>query len=478
MPIDPRMVAWDDRSSGIDNRMVKWEDIPQQEPKQESGIGNILGNLLAGGVRGAGSIGATIMYPWDKGNDLIRGDREQNLSSLITGNAPMSRNEERRAKMNDALRTLGADPESFAFKAGKIGGEIAGTAGAGGALAKGMTAIPALAKFAPAVQSGGFNLGNAATNSAAINALIRMGGGAAQGGAQAFMVNPEDTGTGAAIGAIAPGAVKVAGAAGNYIGQSIDTGAKKLMQSALKPTIDQLRTGKADTAVNTLLDLGINANSKGVTKLQGMVDDLNAQIAQSIQNSGAVIDKNRVLNTLNDTRTKFSNQVSPTADLNSIQKVADDFLAHPTYPGSSMPVQAAQEMKQGTYRVLKNKYGEIGSADTEAQKALARGLKEEISSAVPGVAMMNKLESQLLDTLSVTERRALMDANKNPLGLAALASNPVGWAAFMADRSALFKSLAARLAHQTAQAASKPRLPGAVDQYGLLGAPSVIAISP
>jgi hypothetical protein len=33
-----------------------------------------------------------------------------------------------------------------------------------------------------------------------------------------------------------------------------------------------------------------------------------------------------------------------------------------------------------------------------------------------------------------------MEMNKNPMGLAALAHNPVGWVAFMADKSALFKS--------------------------------------
>ena len=61
------------------------------------------GNLVAGAIRGAGSIGATILYPWDKAQDLYYGDREQNLSSLITGEKPLSRNEERRKAMDDAL---------------------------------------------------------------------------------------------------------------------------------------------------------------------------------------------------------------------------------------------------------------------------------------------------------------------------------------------------------------------------------------
>ena len=42
----------------------------------------------------------------------------------------------------------------------------------------------------------------------------------------------------------------------------------------------------------------------------------------------------------------------------------------------------AQAMKQGTYRALGDKaYGELKGASIEAQKAQARGLKEEL--AVP-----------------------------------------------------------------------------------------------
>ena len=110
-------------------------------------------------------------------------------------------------------------------------------------------------------------------------------------------------------------------------------------------------------------------------------------------------------------------------------------------------------MKQGTYNVLAGKYGQVGSAETEAQKGLARGLKDEIAAAVPGVGEMNAEESRLLATLSVTERRALMDANKNPMGLAMLAHNPLSWMAFMADKSAAFKSLAARAINSAAPAA-------------------------
>ena len=59
-----------------------------------------------------------------------------------------------------------------------------------------------------------------------------------------------------------------------------------------------------------------------------------------------------------------------------------------------------------------------------------------------------------------------MEMNKNPLGLASLAAHPVSFLAFMADKSALFKSLAARMVNATGQAApglaQQSRKPGIV----------------
>ena len=111
-----------------------------------------------------------------------------------------------------------------------------------------------------------------------------------------------------------------------------------------------------------------------------------------------------------------------------------------------MTVPEAQAMKQATYRELGSKsYGEIGAADTEAQKQLARGLKEEISAAVPQVASLNAKQAELLNAAGILERRMLMQGNNNPLGLAALRmDSPLSALTFLADKSALAKSLAAR----------------------------------
>lgn len=232
---------------------------------------------------------------------------------------------------------------------------------------------------------------------------------------------------------------------------AMQSGAQSLMYSALKPTLKQHVSGDAKIAVETLLKHGINPTAGGVEKLSAMIDDVNMQIADRIGASKAVIGRDKVSTYLDPVRSKFANQVNPTPDLVAIEKVAADFANR----AEGIPVQRAQSLKQGTYRVLKGKYGEEGVASTEAQKGLARGLKEEIAAAVPEIAGLNALDSQLIKTLSVAERRALMDMNKNPLGLSVLAHSPTGIAAFMADKSALFKSLVARMLNR-ASGGAKP----------------------
>jgi len=225
----------------------------------------------------------------------------------------------------------------------------------------------------------------------------------------------------------------------------MEAAGKSLMQSAVKPTLADLKSGKAARAIETMLKEGYNPTKGGVEAMKSRISDLNDEIAQAIQNSNATVDKGKVASYLNDALQKFEKQVNPTADVNAIQNAWTEFLTHPLLAGSNkIPVQLAQEMKRGTYKALGDKsYGELKGAATEAQKTLARGLKEEISAAVPQVAAKNQLESELINAAKIAERRVLMDANKNPLGLGWLAQ-PWMIPFWMWDRSPGAKALTAR----------------------------------
>lgn len=219
---------------------------------------------------------------------------------------------------------------------------------------------------------------------------------------------------------------------------------RSLMQSALKPTLADIQKGNAAQAVQTMLDEGLNVSPGGAAKLSDRVVSVNDAITDAIVNSQGRVNKNAVAGRLHDVVGRVEKQVNPASDVAAVEKAWNEFSDHPLIPGQDMSVQLAQEMKKNTYKGLKDKYGQLGSADVEAQKALARGLKEEIASAVPEVGPLNARESSLLSAQNILDRRVGMSANANPLGLPSIAPSAVRMVAGLLDRSDIVKSLLAR----------------------------------
>jgi hypothetical protein len=178
-------------------------------------------NLASGLVRGAGSIGATLLRRQFEDTPQIGGLFDRALTTLVPAAGPISNvlsaggirfdtaeeNAERRRQMTRGLASLGADTDSLAFGAGKLGGEIAGTIAVGGPLGRGLMAVaPTAAPLATALSTGGFRAG-AATRTGDIAA--RAAGGATVGGLSTFAAG-EDAGVGAGVGAAVGVAAPVA----------------------------------------------------------------------------------------------------------------------------------------------------------------------------------------------------------------------------------------------------------------------------
>ncbi len=211
MAIDPKSIVWDEPApAAIDPGSIVWDEpepIAKPEPSMLQAVGQGAGNLLAGAVRGAGSIGSTILAPYDMAKDALAG---KGLS--------LESNRERRAGIDGGLREMGAQPDSMLYKTGKIAGEIAGTAGAGPALAGGARAAGAAPSLVSSLSTGGLNV---AGKTGLAGLATRAAGGAAVGGVAAGMVNPKDAAMGAAVGGAIPMAMKVGGEGARSLGRSI-----------------------------------------------------------------------------------------------------------------------------------------------------------------------------------------------------------------------------------------------------------------
>jgi hypothetical protein len=267
-------------------------------------------------------------------------------------------------------------------------------------------------------------------------------------------------------------------AAADAAATGLKSGAREVMQSALKPSEKAQKTGKAASAVDTLLDTGTNVTRGGVDKMRERIDVLNDKIADVIKNSPATIDKNAATVEMQKLVNKFQKRANYSDSIAAVQKSWDEFINHPLLSDQT-PIQVAQEMKQATTKGLGDSaYGANVQhpASIDAQKTWARVLKEQIAKAAPEVAPLNAEESKLLNALSLTEKRVLMSANKNPMGLAWFSANPVKMAGFLADRSELFKSLVARMLNTGSKAmgpvgAAGPALGGIVANQPPTGSP-------
>ena len=159
------------------------EGIPgtRQESSVLRQIGQHLGNVAAGAVRGAGSIGATILRPFETAEE----------------------NADRRRAMDAALESMGAQPESLTYGVGKIGAEIAGTAGVGGVLA---APVKLAARVAPSLAGVAAPVASALSSGgmAAPSVIGKIASGAVVGGAGAGLIDPDSATYGAAAGAAIP----------------------------------------------------------------------------------------------------------------------------------------------------------------------------------------------------------------------------------------------------------------------------------
>ncbi len=227
--------------------------------------------------------------------------------------------------------------------------------------------------------------------------------------------------------------------------------AASLMQSALKPSVADLKSKDAGRAIETMLQEGISPTRGGMNKAAGLADKLNESVAAPIAASTADASIPAVIQRLDALKKRAALQVNPEADLSAIERAISEFKNSPAISNAeSIPVQLAQKLKSGTYSSIGNKsYGELASSSVEAQKQLAAGLRGEVIAKVPSIVEPLKREAALRNVMEVSANRALMDSNKNPLALgtsiAAIMHDPLAAAGMWANASTPIKAMMARM---------------------------------
>lgn len=423
---------------------AKYQAEEQNPTPKETTIGQDIkqgaGDLLAGAVRGAGSIGATILSPIDAAARALNNGKPWSVNGYEIAGM------DRRAGMDAGLKTMGADTDSLLFKSGKLSGEIAGTAGVGGVLAKGAQVVGAAPAIVNALATSGMRAGTpgvAAAGSnliqraaaAAPNMLTRMAGGALTGGASAGLVNPNDALTGAAIGGALPPVLGAAGKVGQAIGKSIRGGelspevaalAKRANELGINIPADRLVDSKPLNAMASSLNYVPFSGRAGVeTKMQSQLNKaLTRTFGQDSDNvTGALRKAGDALGT------KFDDVLQ-----NTTVKVDDEFLT----ALSSAEAKATSELGSDGGRIIRNQIDEIlakaqkgeidGQAAYNIKKTLDRIGKRNSPEAFYAIDLKNDLMGALNRSLGPTEAAAFKTTRQqygNMMALEKLAKNGV-----------------------------------------------------
>lgn len=218
-------------------------------------------NIAGGILKGASDIGATLLTPIDAAA------RAMGVSNSVIGRT------DRRQAVDQVMKGAGIDTDSFSYGAGKIGTQIAGTMGAGGAIANTLARVPGVSSVAgpvlEALTTGGLKAGGAI---GAGGLLARLTGGGVAGGASAGLVNPSDAamgaGVGAGLGAAASAAPVIGKAATKLLGQT---------------------TGVGDEALSQAYKAGQTGNAQFAKSMRGQVpmDDVLNTVKQNLAEMGA-----------------------------------------------------------------------------------------------------------------------------------------------------------------------------------------------
>lgn len=248
-------------------------------------------------------------------------------------------------------------------------------------------------------------------------------------------------------------------------------------RGALKPPVAKSAQEAADIkdAVKYGLEKDLRISEKGVLKNRTNIDDLNSQVEAKIAtNPNAPIDPADVASRMTAPRDKFSYQSTPADDLSALAS-AEREMMDTWGQGGPVPAYVAQKIKKGTYAkavdMQKTAYDSKTGAAVSAQKALARGWKEELEKHFPDIKKLNAEEGTAIELQEMLMRAAEREANVG-LGVPIARATPRGMGASALNAVVRFPELRSRLGialYKGSQKTSRPlTMPAALAKVNLI----------
>lgn len=249
-------------------------------------IGAPIESVSQGVIKGVGDI----MY----GGQRLLGAGLKKMGADQTGQA-LTEDALRRQAESQAQFAPFQQRDPFFAGAGEMGGQVIGTGPVGMAIAAPLKAIPAAAPLAQSIRTGGFSTGRVAQGGAArvADMGIRAAGGATLGGATAALTEPDQAGTGAALGAglalVAPPVVNTLAKSAGFLkdaftGQLAAVKTGKISREIAGDRIGAIRAALAaapDDLTAAQATAGVQRNAfQALGKFAEKTDDISTKLKQ------------------------------------------------------------------------------------------------------------------------------------------------------------------------------------------------------
>ena len=239
---------------------------------------------------------------------------------------------------------------------------------------------------------------------------------------------------------------------------------QRLYQSSLKiPRKKGVR--KQDTLLNAGLEYpawraGALPTRRGMEALGQKIKGLQDTIDTTIQPGQKLVSTDLVLQRVDDLRADLVRKGASKRDLRAIDSVRKDF--ENIAPGSFIDAKRAQEIKTGKNTRLKKMYGEMKSAQIEAEKSIVRGLKEELEDIYPELKTLNAAQGEAIELSNALSNAFMGHRAQNIVGISIL--SPL---AHVADNPALKAALGRALHRARNHVIGNPRAAAKLGIYQL-----------
>ena len=190
----------------------------------------------------------------------------------------------------------------------------------------------------------------------------------------------------------------------------------KLLKSAMKIN-PSMPKEEIDKIIQTMRDERIVVSEKGLTKNRLGIDKLNDEISGIIdtgKTSGQIVNMDSVTSRIDSLKDFYKDYPRAKKYLDDLDGIKKEIIEQNP---ENVPIDVAQRMKQRIYQIHRKHYNDMKGVEVEADKAVARGLKEEIANQNPGLDLLNKRESSMLALDEFLEKAVNKVGNYNILTL-------------------------------------------------------------